>query len=77
MKVHLTVARGAGILLVDGHDISRNVHRDGVALDLSDLDHPRVTLTLMPDELLVDGDVLVELEHTSLAEREPAAVEGR
>ena len=64
--VHLTTSpSGAHRLLVDGHDLSMAVSRENVEVDLSDLDHPRVTVTLLPTELHLDlPDATVEFIET-------------
>jgi hypothetical protein len=72
MKIHLKVERGLGVVVVDGHDISKAVARDGVEIDLGDLNQPKVTLTLLPAEFTIEGeDVLVDLRRRALAEYLP------
>jgi len=63
MRVQLFTGRNLADerILLDGVDISSHVLRDSVELDMSQAGMPRVTMTLIPDRVEVDGDAAIML----------------
>lgn len=60
MKINLTLDRrnpARNRVVVDGHDIGRYIPADGLHVDTSQPGEPRVTITLRPDLLEIDGEV--------------------
>jgi hypothetical protein len=79
MNIELHLERGrpqAAKLTLDGVDITHDTHRDGITLDLSDTDSPRVTVTLLPKALTVSGDMFVDFMQRAADEQVEAKQSG-
>lgn len=59
MKVHITLGRKVGDerILLDDVDVTNYVLYEGFDLDVSTPGLPRLSLTLVPDSIELDGDV--------------------
>lgn len=70
MKIQLFTGRNLAEerILLDDVDISRYVLRDSPLLDMSTPGMPRLTLTLVPDVLELDGDAEVLLRRMEAAQ---------